>query len=443
MAKSWTGLAREPEMFKEWRVNVFFWLLVSGNCALLPWLPTVLTAAGLQHQGLGFTMALILLANVCSVKISLIFVTATKKSSIRRMLLFFQLMSYLTLMAMAVSIVGYADDQPPAECTFHSNIFPSGDKNVTSIFPTISTTKILSTTTPSPIQPVTTPSPSQDVTTPSPIKTVTTPSTIQSVTTQSTIQSVTTVSTSSTIQSVTTSSIGDNSASTSQSIETTSSSPTSRLTTKIIPPDTNNLMKNTNNQKPSLNINKLKHTKAPNESTNIVSTIGFASTNTSSGEGYGSILPSNLRSGNSQSGIIRSRDKWDRPDSDFNNNNNFQNSNDKLPIGPSSSPNNLLGNENNGERNYQYQYESDVYSNNDERNRLYASNPKSYDDDQNDFSRSNRNERSVPQSSIEENHLWIWIPVMLVSAAILGGGIEVSVTRLWHCQRHGYHLFNR
>ena len=42
----------------------------------------------------------------------------------------------------------------------------------------------------------------------------------------------------------------------------------------------------------------------------------------------------------------------------------------------------------------------------------------------------------------DSDFTWLWVSLLLVFASLLGSGIESSVTRLWHCYSHGYHLFH-
>ena len=131
-----------------WRVNVFFLLLVSVHSVLIPWLPSVLTAAGLTLPVTGAVMAAILVGTMISVKITLTFVTATRNGTIRRLTLFILLASSMVLYVIAVSVVPHNDISKT--CPTPINHFSGWDKNITTPYsPPVSTDTNFTATTPS------------------------------------------------------------------------------------------------------------------------------------------------------------------------------------------------------------------------------------------------------------------------------------------------------
>ncbi|KAF2345905.1 hypothetical protein FHG87_023339 [Trinorchestia longiramus] len=95
------------QVIGRWKVNIFFLLLVSSQSLILPWLPAILQASGLRGLGIGVVMALITLASVLSVKIVLIFITATKSGALRRFILLFLLGTACVMYVIAIAALPF------------------------------------------------------------------------------------------------------------------------------------------------------------------------------------------------------------------------------------------------------------------------------------------------------------------------------------------------
>ena len=517
-------------------VNVFFLLLVTVHSVLLPWLPAVLSIAGLSLPATGFVMAAILISSMVSVKITLIFVTATRNGALRRFILFFLFTSSLVLYAIAV--ISLPSNRISNQCslqtttvvdvtttTAYSSFYPESSTMITELSTsipnningtTINTTSLASVLE-NATQTTTSTMSSNNVTSPvttihhgSSTYTTTEPNSITINHSISAINHASSTETTTELNSTVinhASSTETTTESNSTAINHASSTDTTTESNSTETVFTNNFTSfstasTTLTKSPLLNISSMFTTSystvSPNPQTvNTESTKVYVSqsNNKNKNQRKNEKDYSSHRSGSSRYDLHMIDSRKDENDQMLRRKygNNYPQSlsisqNDiiysdydnyygkQVPNIPSRKKINLIQDQYSKNiiprynsdlskltRDQQEQYADDANAMNWHTNNAnlaeenyYENRPTKYhnyivDDRETEGIMRNKRETKVnankifvssPISSTENDHTWLWVSIMLVSASILGGGIEASVTRLWHCYSHGYHLFH-
>ena len=92
----------------KWKVSTFFFLLISIQSVFLPWMPQILRLANMGYKGMAVVMSLVTVASVLSIKLSLTLVTISRSGAFRRLVMFFLLVSSLS---MYIGSVALLDDE--------------------------------------------------------------------------------------------------------------------------------------------------------------------------------------------------------------------------------------------------------------------------------------------------------------------------------------------
>ena len=455
-----------------WRISLFFFLFISVHTLLIPWLPLILRISGLQYLGIAVVMFLILALSLVSVKFSLTLVTSTRNGAFRRLLLFILLSTSLCLYIAAVSLL--PNDIKYDQC--------KGGINIGSLMNEASSNTVV--TVPSNFSSTMTSAHQEENITVKPTEEVVPTNMPVNLTT---IQPITSMNETmyQNLSMITTNSPDDFTDNpVSAFSEGTAISEEESLANVSPWISDNSSDSSTNSNQPTISYDD-----SPSTSTTVSPNNGFATTserphthphhssnskrpNSSSNRRlfapnhhlYGSSKHPEEQRSNFFINQHNQRQLNDQSRGSYRNFNleSVNNiANDRFSKDFEQSPQyyvaeDLQGNsfdEIPSEKSYDF---SNYYNEDTSRYRRNADDDNTDENEEVSFRSKyfklaanlttdhdiNDSNSDSTLSEGNSSHSWLWVSFMLMIASFLGSGIEASVTRLWHCYSHGYHLFH-